>query len=743
MFKRLVPAALLLLALAAWGLVSLPAAPSLDTGYGQARARIVLAGDDSPLATREHPARRAGPWLDRDQIPPLLAAAALAAEDRRFLGHPGVDPLALARAVAQNLAAGRVVSGGSTITMQLARLLRPRARTLGAKLGEAWTALCLEAAHDKREILCQYLNRAPFGGPLVGVGAAARHLLAKDLSRLAPAEAALLMSLPKDPARLLRPGNRARLKARRDHVLGAMAEAGAITRAELKEALDAPIQVAPPPPSAPPAPHFVRRVLAGLPPGAPMRLATYLDPDLQRHLAGLVRGQVAAGREKGLRQAAVIVLRNSDRAVLAWVGSADFSDPAGGQVDGVTALRQPGSSLKPFIYALSLQRGRTLADRIEDSPMSLSLTLGTFRPADYDGVWRGPVSLRQALGSSLNLPALRLVRELTPAGVLDTLRELSLGLPRSSQHYGLGLALGDGEVRLVDLANAYATLARGGLHRPVRLRRDEPSQPEKRVLAEPACRLVSDVLADDAARALGFGRHSLLELPFPAAVKTGTSQHYRDNWCLGYTSRYTVGVWVGNFQGEPMAGVSGITGAGPLWRQAMLLLHRQHPGTLPPWPPGMKRLVICPDSGLAQDAACPGAYQEVFAPGAVPDTVPDTAPQTAPPAPARPQAPVLTLISPAPGAVYALDPDLEPDFQVLICRAAAAGPVSTAQWTLDNRPLPPGPEPLACRLPLTPGSHELTLTARGPGGQRTARARFRVLDSRRMSAGRSRPPRDG
>lgn len=743
MLKRLVPAALLTLALAAWGLVSLPGAPRLETGYGAVRVRTVLAGDGSPLATREHPARRAGPWLDQEQIPPLLAAAALAAEDHRFFSHPGVDPLALVRALAQNLAAGRVVSGGSTITMQVARLLRPRARTLRAKLSEAWTALCLDAAHDKREILCQYLNRAPFGGPLVGVGATARHLLAKDISRLGPAEAALLMSLPKDPSRLLRPENRPRLRARRDHILKAMAEAGAVTPAELAESLRAQIQVAPPPPPAPPAPHFVRRVLAGLPADAPMRLDTYLDPDLQRNLAGLVRGQVAAGREKGLRQAAVIVLRNSDRAVLAWVGSADFADPAGGQVDGVSALRQPGSSLKPFIYALSLERGRTLADRIDDSPMSLSLTLGTFRPADYDGVWRGPVSLRQALGSSLNLPALRLVRELSPAAVLDLLRGLELGLPKSSHHYGLGLALGDGEVRLVDLANAYATLARGGLHQPVRLWRGEPAGAEKRVLSAAACRLVSDVLADDSARALGFGRHSLLELPFPAAVKTGTSQHYRDNWCLGYTSQYTVGVWVGNFQGEPMAGVSGITGAGPLWRQAMLLLHRDHPGNLPPWPPGMRRLTICPDSGLAQAGACPGAYEEIFAPGTAPDTVPDDAPAAAPPEPARPVAPVLTLISPAPGAVYALDPDLEPDFQVLICRAAAEGPVSTAQWTLDGRPLLPGTEPLARRLPLTPGNHELELTVRGPGGERTVRARFRVLDTRRTSAGRSRPGRDG
>lgn len=732
MKRRLgIATALVLLPLALWtAAVCLPGdLPAV--GYGPRSDLLVLAGDGSPLGGLAHPRRRAGPWLEPGDITPLVKAAALAAEDKRFQRHPGLDPLALARAAWQNLLKGRVVSGGSTITMQLARLERPARRDLRSKLREAARAIWLEARLNKDQILCHYLNRAPFGGPLVGLGAASRQLLDKSPQRLSPAEAALLMALPQDPARLLKPQAQTRLKARRNRILRAMAAAGALDRASLEQALAAPVAVNPLPPPPPPAPHFVRELAQRLPAGAPRLARSLLDPGLQARLAALAATVCRERRQEGIRQAAILVLRNQDRAVLAWVGSADWEDPAGGQVDGVTAARSPGSALKPFIYALALESGRTLADVMADQPLTLAVDGGAFRPVDYDGQHRGPVRLRVALASSLNLPALRLVRELTPAAVLLRLRSLGFSLPRNPEHYGLGLALGDGAASLLQLAAAYAALANGGQYQPPLLWQGQPRPEPRRVMTPTAACLVTDALADDRARELGFGRHGVLELPFAAAVKTGTSQQHRDNWCLGFSREFTVGVWVGNFQGKPMAGVSGVSGAGPLWRQAMLLLHQEKPGDLPPWPPGMRRQEVCAQSGArpAPGGGCP-VITEVFAPGSAPQGVcPLHAPAGAM-IEARSTAPKtsvdISFIVPAPEAVYALDPDVPPELQVLNLEAQAPLHTRGADWRVNGRPLAHAGDPLRARLKLTPGRHTVELAAWGDWGLGRSKVNFTV-----------------
>ncbi len=700
-----------------------------ETGYGPAADRLLLAGDGRLIASRAHPARRAGPWLSPDEIPPLVAAATLAAEDRRFARHPGVDPLALAAALWQDLRAGRVVRGGSTLTMQVARQERPAPRSLTAKLRETARALWLEARLSKAEILSQYLNRAPFGGPLVGLAAASRELLAKPPDRLSPAEAALLLALPQDPARLLQPAQRPRLLARRNRILRAMAQAGQLDPARLARALAEPLALREPQPQVY-APHFAAALATRLPTGWAGEAATDLDPGLQEAAGLLARATVEAHRAEGVEQAAVLVLRNRDRAVLAWVGSLDFKAPDAGQVDGVLAARQPGSALKPFIYTLALERGLTLADRLEDAPLTRAVAGGTFRPVDYDGRERGPVSLRVALASSLNLPALRLVEALSPSLVLQRLREVGLDLPRDAEHYGLGLALGDGEVSLLDLTTAYAALADQGRWTPARLWRGQAPAEPVRVMDPAAAALIGQVLADDAARAPGFGRHGPLELPFPAAVKTGTSQRHRDNWCLGFTADYTVGVWVGNFAGQPMRGVSGVSGAAPLWRQVMLHLHRQHPGRLAPLPPGLVAARVCLDSGRRAGPGCPASQEELFLADHLPPGPCPLHGRTAPPT----GPPRLALITPAPEATYALDPDLEPGLQVLACAARAEGTVSGAELRLDGQPLAGGPEPLRARLPLVPGRHHLELRAWGPGGESRAKARFAVLGLPRQAS---------
>ncbi len=718
----LVPLALVGVVVLAVAAAVLWPGPPPEVSHGPAADRLILAGDGRLIASRAHPTRRAGPWLVAGEIPPLAAAAALAAEDQRFHLHPGVDPLALGAALWQNLKAGRVVRGGSTLTMQVARQERPAARTVTAKLREMARALWLEARLAKAEILCQYLNRAPFGGALVGLAAASRELLAKPPDRLSPAEAALLLALPQDPARLLQPAQRPRLLARRDRILRSMAAAGVLDPASLERSLAEPVNLRESQPQVE-APHFAAALAGRLPRDWTGAAATDLDPGLQEAASLLARATVAAHRAEGAEQAAVLVLRNRDRAVLAWVGSVDFADPAAGQVDGVLAARQPGSALKPFIYALALERGQTLADRLEDAPLTRAVAGGTFRPVDYDGRQRGPVSLRVALASSFNLPALRLVESLGPPAVLTRLRALGLGLPRDAEHYGLGLALGDGEVSLLDLTCAYAALADLGRWSPARLWRGQPPVEQVRVMDPAAAALIGDVLADDAARAPGFGRHGPLELPFPAAVKTGTSQRHRDNWCLGYSEDYTVGVWVGNFAGQPMRGVSGVSGAAPLWRQMMLHLHRHQPGHLPPPPPGIVAARVCLASGRLAGANCLASQEERF----LADHPPAGPCPEHDPATARPTPPRLTLVTPAPEAVYALDPDLDSALQVLACAARAQGPVDGASWRVNGQPLASGPEPLTARLPLRPGRHLLEVRAWGPGGEATAVARFAVL----------------
>jgi penicillin-binding protein 1C len=725
-------AALIALPLILWSIAVLRPGSPPPEGYGSRADLLFVAGDGSALGDVAHKQRRAGPWLEANEIPDLVKAAALAAEDRRFAYHLGVDPLALARAFWQNLWAGRVVSGGSTITMQLARLERPARRTLGSKLREIARALWLEAHLDKDQILSHYLNRAPFGGPLVGLGAASRELLGKSPQRLSPAEAALLMALPQDPSNLLKAASGKRLLARRNRILRAMAQAGDLDEALLSQALAAPLQLKPLPAPRIPASHFIRELARRLPLNPPRPVRTLLDPGLQRQISALVAAVSQERRQGGLRQAAVLVLRNRDRAVLAWVGSADWHDPAEGQVDGVIARRSPGSALKPFLYALALESGRTLADVIADEPLTLAVADGAFRPVDYDGKERGPVRLRVALASSLNLPALRLTRELTPTALLLLLRKMGFNLPQSAEHYGLGLALGDGEVSLLELTTAYAALASGGVYLPARLWQGQTRPHPRQVVSPASARLVADALADDRAREIGFGRHSVLELPFPAAVKTGTSQQHRDNWCLGFSQEFTVGVWVGNFQGKPMAGISGVTGAGPLWRQVMLLTHQGHPGRLPPWPPGTRRHAVCSLSGAlpAAGGSCP-VWEEYFAPGTIPrEHCPLHKPRQSAAKTPLPKERPLTLLVPAPGAVYAIDPDVPPDLQVLALKARAPGPVIGSTWKVNGREIPQTGDPLEARIKLSPGKHTLVLAAWGDWGRSQTRAYFTVRGTR-------------
>ncbi len=652
-----------------------------------------------------------------DAVSPWVVVATLAAEDRRFYEHPGVDVRALARALWQDARAGRAVSGGSTITQQLARALEPRPRTLAGKMEEAWRALKLERRATKREILEAYLNRAPYGRGARGIEAASRTYFGLPAKDLTLGQSALLAGLPKCPSRCDPVKDPAAAEIRRRVVLGRLAAWGWIDAESRDAALRERVRVADAS-REDLAPHFARRALARSG-GAPVRAT--LDADLQGELEGLVASHLRTLGAYHVTNAAVIVLDNASGDVLAWVGSGDFRDDAHqGQVDGVTARRQPGSALKPFLYGLAFERGMSPSDRIDDAP---TFARGGFAPRNYDGQFHGVVSLREALACSFNAPAVRLVEKVGVPDLLGTLRNFGLEtLDLSADRYGAGLALGDGEVTLRDLASAYAALARGGVWRPVRESRSDPRGPARRVLSREAAYLVTNVLSDNSARVPAFGEDSALSLPFPFAAKTGTTKDYKDNWAVGYTPDWTVAVWAGNFDGTPMRRVSGVTGAAPLMRDAALALARRYGARDFPVPAEIREADVDPDSGLLAGPGCAGSVREVFRR----DRLPARACGSAAPKVASAAGGRLTISFPRPGDVLRLDPATPAGAQAVPLSAEPEDAAGDWTWSIDGRALPERRARVWWRP--TPGPHEVTVAFRAADGtQGSARADVRVL----------------
>jgi penicillin-binding protein 1C len=565
-----------------------------------------------------------------EDVSPDVVRALLAAEDRRFRAHPGVDPIAMLRAATSAIRERRLVSGASTITQQLARTVRPRPRTLLGKLSEMALALRIERSLSKDRILEEYLSRAPFGPGVAGVEAASRAYLGKSAADVSLAEAALLVSLPRgpslyDPARHL---DRAVL--RRDRVLGRMEVMGTATSDEVRRGRSEAVAMAFSG-RGPLAPHFVRAVRGGpLGPAGASEIRTTLDADLQREAETLVARTTSDLSAHQVTAAAAIVLENETGEVLAYVGSPG-DDAVLGWNDGVLAFRQPGSTLKPFVYELAMERlAMSPATVLPDVPLSLPGPHGDFRPENYDGRFHGPVPMREALGSSYNVPAVWTAARLGPATVLDRLHALGFAtLTESAETYGAAIALGDGEVRLVDLATAYATLARGGSFVPARAVRsyrdalgehEVPLASPVPVLDPVRAGLVTRALSDDRARIAAFGAGSVLAFDVPVAAKTGTSKGFRDNLAVGYTREITVAVWVGNFDGSPMAGVSGVAGAGPLLHDLVVAAVRRRPSmaTLVD-DVGTEVVSVCPLSGHRATAACPHHRAERVVPGSIGD----------------------------------------------------------------------------------------------------------------------------
>jgi penicillin-binding protein 1C len=554
-----------------------------------------------------------------------VVQAALAAEDKRFFQHRGLDLFATARALLRNVTERRVTSGASTITQQLVKISAPRPRTFLTKVKETAQALRLEQIWTKEQILTAYLNRLDFGNLNVGIATAAHSYFDKPLSDLSAGEAAFLAGLPMNPTRLNPHRAFGQAARRQQTVLRRMHAAASLSAVQLDRALQETVRV-----QAPGrrfrAPHFAELVLRqAAAEGGSGR--TTLDLGLNRFVEQKVRERIDALQGQNVGNAAVVVLDNASGEVLALVGSQDYFAPGSGQVNGACAPRSAGSTLKPFTYLLALEAGATPATVVADVAATFPTATGFYRPENYNQRCYGPVRLRLALGNSLNIPAVRLLASLGGAAPLqERLQAWGITTLRApAAEYGLGLTLGNAGVSLLELTNAYATLARLGEWRPLQtvrgrsLDREEfmpdPALPATTPLA---AWLIADMLSDNGARTLSFGVNSPLRFDFPVACKTGTSSDFRDNWAMGYTPEFTVGVWVGNFDGTPMAGVSGVTGAAPILHDVFEHLRAQFGTSWYPTPPEIVRARVHPITGkrLANDRA--DGSEEKFATGFLP-----------------------------------------------------------------------------------------------------------------------------
>lgn len=583
------------------------------------------------IAEISHDEQRGHGFWPIKQLPPRVVAATLAIEDRHFWSHPGVDPIAVARALWQNLTSSRRISGASTIAMQLARMQKPAQRSYFNKLVEAATAVALTLRHGREQVLKQYLRLVPYGNNIHGIGYAARRYLNKPVADLSWSEIAFLSAIPQSPGRMNPYSSKGKKRAikRGQQILTELHKQAVISDAEYSLATKQIelIYV----PQRQPRPNYAMHAILKiedeirqLPQQALQDLDNFtltaaLDLELQSELSDINRSMLETWRRFGAGNSALIVIDRKDNSVLSWIGSGDyFDDSYSGAIDYAETKRSSGSTLKPFFYALALERGdvnaATLLDDIPGSGLAL-------RNADRH--YLGPVLPRQALANSRNLPVAQIVKRTGLYTGYTFLHTLNLHQEQyPAQHYGLGIALGALPVSLEDLVGAYTAMADDGVYSGLNWFKELPANPRKRVLSSATARQVTLFLSDPAARLPSFPRMGHTEYPFPVAVKTGTSQGFRDAWTIAYSQRYLVGAWLGDPDNQPMHKLGGYASAARLVQRALLLLHKkQLNGQYDlgfPKPEGYIKVKLCANSGKLAGQHCEHYFEEWMKPDQVP-----------------------------------------------------------------------------------------------------------------------------
>lgn len=679
---------------------------------------------------------RRGQWVTLEAVSPALRQALVFSEDKRFYEHSGVDWRAVTSAAWSNLW-NQKTRGASTLTMQLVGLLdedlksRKAGRTLTKKIEQSLTAEWLEFKWQKDQILEAYLNLVPFRGEIVGIDALSQTLFGKAAQGLNNQDSAIAAALVRGPN-----ATPSEIARRACGVLRLSEQSAPATvcdglepivyQALRRKAFEPNVGIAPQV-----ARYSVAQWREARSSASPvstlaidLSIKTTIDASLQRFALQTLQSQLRELRNRHVEDGGIVVLDNHTGEILAWVGSSGALSKAQ-NVDTVMALRQPGSTLKPFLYAQAIAEQRlTAASLLNDSSAQLQTGAGLYIPQNYDHTFKGWVSARTALAASLNLPAVRTLMMVTPEAFAQQLKRTGLPLKQSGDYFGYSLALGSAEVSLLNLSNAYRTLANTGRYTPLqpllastsvehRPKHTTAASLEHQALDPGAAFIVSNILSDPYARAGTFGTDSVLNTRFWSAVKTGTSKDMRDNWALGYSEHYTVGVWVGNASGAPMWNVSGTTGAAPIWAEVMSYLHRDRSSTAPEPPPGViqKTVELTNEIGMPLEAP----YQEWFIQGTEQalftlkrfDLQHDMQGVAQSADSKRVVKPNAKIVMPTQGTILALDPDIPEQAQQVVLRAEQLGAQHTVQWRINDKPLAKGDS--ATWRPW-PGHHEIALT---------------------------------
>lgn len=605
-------------------------------------------------------------------MPELLPQAFVIAEDKRFYEHEGADWQARAHAAWQNVRAGRVVRGASTITEQVVRMLHPRPRTVWSRWLEGFEAARLERRFTKTAILEFYLNQVPYSGKRRGVAQAAQYYFGRSLDTLTNRELLVLAVMVRAPARLDPHRGTAELQAPLRRLASRMLTVGALDPSLHQQIVEEQLTVDGGHGLTIDTSHFIRYLDTGFRGDVPRRTRTTLDADLQAHAQQTLNRRLKDLRGRRVNNGAVLVVDHENDEILTWVNSSLHPS----DIDAVLTRRQPGSTLKPFIYAMALEKGWSAATLIEDAPLTQLVGHGLHRYNNFSRRHYGAVRLRDALGNSLNIPAVRAAQYVGSEPLLATLQRLGIdSLRQHPDFYGDGIALGNGEVTLLELVRAYSVLARGGDFRSLRVRiASKGTQTRRRVFPPEVSSLIANILADADARKLEFGDAGLLQLPVQAAIKTGTSSDFRDAWTIGFNHRYTVGVWMGNLDYASTDGVTGAIGPAVVLRSVFAELNRRV-DTQPLYlSPRLQAVTICRDTGLLADARC-AARTEWFTPGVRPVAGKfDDARVLAEP----------RLRQPVDGLLLAFDPRIPADKQAFQLVLADDVQAARVQWWVDD-----------------------------------------------------------
>jgi len=605
------------------------------------------------------------------KIPVFIQQAFIVSEDKRFFEHNGVDWQARGSALLQDWKQRRIVRGASTITEQVARMINPRPRNLWSKWVEGCEAMLLEQEYSKADILEFYLNQLPYAANRRGIAQAARYYFDRDVSTLNTREMLALAILARAPSSYDLYKDSDKISGLIDRLAGSLQERGVMTAEDVARMKDMPFVLAKP--AAPVnAEHFAGYLRTHYA-QAGNSLHSTLDANLQARVQRIMDDRVHALNRRNLHNGAALVVDYQTGDVLAWV-VAGAGDPAvpGRQIDAVTVPRQPGSSQKPLLYGLALDSGWTPATIINDAPLSEAIGTGMHNFRNYSNIYYGHITLREALANSLNIPALLTINHVGPPKYLDALHRMGFeSLDRGAEIYDEGLALGNGEVTLLEMVQGFSALANRGVLKPLRFLADDAGvRPAQRIYSEEAASLIGNILSDSWARRLEFGNNSVLNLPVQTAAKTGTSTDYRDAWVMGYNHRYLVGIWMGNLDRSSTDGITGSTGPALALRSIFNELNRDIPSH-PLWlSPKLVQKDVCIED--ARDENRCYMRTEFFKPDAASD---DTASN---------DAPRFEITRPTDGLQMAVDPRIPQDYQKVPFTLSGLQPQQTVEWILNG-----------------------------------------------------------